>query len=129
LRDVYSGEEHTLEWLKGKKIMALSGIAVPQGCEDFLKNHGAILVRVKRYADHHRYAAKEILAAINRAADAGADALITTEKDAVRFPNLKSTAVPVYYLRVDIEILNGADIFENVLRRVCEKKPKEPPTP
>jgi tetraacyldisaccharide 4'-kinase len=114
-----------LEWLDGKNISALSGIAVPKGFENFCKARGATLSRVKRFADHHRYTAEEILNAINHAADNGLDAPVTTEKDAVRFPRLQSTAVPVYYLRVEIEITAGADVFERILQRVCDKKPKE----
>ncbi|MCL1887749.1 MAG: tetraacyldisaccharide 4'-kinase [Kiritimatiellaeota bacterium] len=129
LTHAYTGEHLPLTWLNGKKILALSGIASPKGFENFCRGYGATLGRVKRFADHHRYTADEILGAINDAADAGLDALVTTEKDAVRFPRLQSTAIPVCYLRVEIEIISGADVFERVLRRVCEKTPRDPATP
>ena len=125
LTHVYTGERLPLAWLDGKSISVLSGIAVPKGFENFCRGCGASLARVKRFADHHRYTAEEILKAVNHAADNGLDALVTTEKDAVRFPRLQSTAVPVYYLRVEIEIMGGADVFERILQRVCDKKPKE----
>ena len=54
-----------------------------------------------------------------KTADFGADALITTEKDAVRFPRLETTPVPCYYLRVDIEILKGAENFAAAVGRIC----------
>ena len=56
---------------------------------------------------------------MNKTADLGAEALITTEKDAVRFPRLETTPVPCYYLRVDIEILKGAENFTAAVSRVC----------
>lgn len=126
LKNVYGKTNRDLTWLNGKKILALSGIAVPQSFENFLRGYGAELVECVRYADHHRYATQEVINVVNRAADLGCDALITTEKDAVRFPKLSAVAVPVYYLRIEIEILQGADNFHDAVRRICFKqKPKE----
>lgn len=119
LKDVWSREELPLEWLKGKTLTTLSGIAVPQGFEDSLRRLGARVIWCERYADHHRYATSEIIYALNRTSDLGADALITTEKDAVRFPRLETTPVPCYYLRVDIEILKGGENFTAAVNRIC----------
>ncbi|MCQ2388616.1 MAG: tetraacyldisaccharide 4'-kinase [Kiritimatiellae bacterium] len=119
LKDVWSREELPLDWLKGKTLATLSGIAVPQGFEDSLRKLGAKVIWCERYADHHRYDASEIIYALNRAADLGAEALITTEKDAVRFPRLETTPVPSYYLRVDIEILKGEENFAAAVDRIC----------
>ncbi len=119
LRDVWSREELPLEWLRGKTLATLSGIAVPQGFEDSLRRLGAKVVWCERYADHHRYDTSEIIYALNKAADLGTAALITTEKDAVRFPRLETTAVPCYYLRVDIEIMKGEESFAAAVNRIC----------
>ena len=119
LKDVWSREELPLEWLKGKTLTTLSGIAVPQGFEDSLRKLGARVIWCERYADHHRYDSSEIIYALNKTSDLGADALITTEKDAVRFPRLEKTPVPCYYLRVDIEILKGAENFTAAVGRIC----------
>lgn len=121
LKNVYAQGDQELSWLNGKKVLALSGIAVPQSFENFLRGYGAQLVDCARYADHHRYAAEEVIQVINRAADLGCDAMITTEKDAVRFPKLSNTDVPVYYLRIEIEILNGAENFCEAVRHICYK--------
>ena len=127
LRDVWSREELPLDWLKGKTLTTLSGIAVPQGFEDSLRKLGARVIWCERYADHHRYASSEIIYALNKTADLGATALITTEKDAVRFPRLETTSVPCYYLRVDIEILKGAENFTAVVNRICHlERPDKP---
>ena len=124
LRDVWSREELPLDWLRGRTLATLSGIAVPQGFEDSLRRLGAKVIWCERYADHHRYDSSEIIYALNRAADLGAEALITTEKDAVRFPRLASSPVPCYYLRVDIEILSGGESFDDVIDRICNVRPK-----
>ena len=119
LKDVWSREELPLDWLKGKTLTTLSGIAVPQGFEDSLRKLGARVIWCERYADHHRYDASEIIFALNKTADLHADALITTEKDAVRFPRLEKTPVPCYYLRVDIEIMSGAENFAAAVDHIC----------
>ena len=119
LRNVYTREELPLEWLKGKTLATLSGIAVPQGFENSLRRLGARVIWCERYADHHRYDASEIIYALNRTADLKCDALITTEKDAVRFPRLETTPVPCHYLRVDIELLKGSGSFADAVDRIC----------
>ena len=122
LKDVWSREELPLDWLKGKTLTTLSGIAVPQGFEDSLRKLGARVIWCERYADHHRYDSSEIIFALNKTSDLHADALITTEKDAVRFPRLESTPVPCYYLRVDIEITAGAENFAAAVDHICNVK-------
>ncbi len=121
MRNVYSDEKISLEWLKDKRVASLSGIAVPQSFEGSLRKMGAKLISFERYVDHHRYQAQEIIDAINKAHKLGAKALITTEKDAVRFPKLTRTAVPVYYVRVDIEIMAGADNFSDAIDQILGK--------
>lgn len=122
LKDVWSREEYPLDWLKGKVTCTLSGIASPKGFENSLRHLGAKVVWCERYADHHRYDSSEVLYALNRTADIGADALITTEKDAVRFPRFETTPVRCLYLRIAIEILAGGENFEEIINRICYRR-------
>ena len=122
LKDVWSREEYPLSWLNGKTTCTLSGIASPKGFENSLRHLGAKVVWCERYADHHRSDSSEILYALNRTADMGADALITTEKDAVRFPRFETTPVRCLYLRIAIEILSGAENFASIISRICFRK-------
>ena len=121
LKDVWSRQEYPLSWLEGKTVCTLSGIASPKGFEDSLRRLGSKVVWCDRYADHHRYDSSEVLYALNRTADMGADALVTTEKDAVRFPRLETTPVKCLYLRIAIEILEGAENFTQIINRICFK--------
>lgn len=122
LKDIWSREEFPLDWLRGKTVCTLSGIASPKGFENSLRTLGAKVVWCERYADHHRYDASEVLYALNRTADMGADALVTTEKDAVRFPRLETSPVRGLYLRIAIEILAGGENFTQIINRICFKK-------
>ena len=49
--------------------------------------------------------------------------MLTTEKDAVRFPRRIALEVPVYYLRVEIEILSGQDSWDRCMQGICAPGP------
>ena len=71
------------------------------------------------YADHHRYTASEITDFIRQAEEAGAEYVVTTEKDAVRIPRLDSCRIPVIYLRIQIDIISGQENFDQCISRIC----------
>jgi len=119
LKNLYSDEVQPLEFLEGKNIAAISGIARPKGFEDELVRLGAKLLYHKRYADHHRYTQQEIIDSINRSIQRGASMIVTTEKDAVRFPKVERRDLPVYFLRVEIEMLSGEEKFNEWINRIC----------
>jgi tetraacyldisaccharide 4'-kinase len=121
LENLYTRERVGLSFLVGKKIAAVSGIAVPDGFENSLRNLGADLVHCEQYADHHRYTQQEIIETINRAVEAGAEMIVTTEKDAVRFPLIDRCDLPVLFLRVEIEMLSGVEAFNDWIDRICFK--------
>ncbi len=120
LENVYTkGERHDLKTLKGKKIAALSGIANPKSFEDFLLRFEGEIVYKERFADHHRYHQQEIINFINNAKNAGTEMIITTEKDAVRFPSLNRRDIPVLFMRVEIGIISGQESFDECISRIC----------
>ncbi len=117
--DVFTGERHDLELLKGRKVAALSGIAQPESFENSLAKLGAELVYSKRFADHHRFTQQEILNAVNRGKKRQAQIIITTQKDAVRFPKIDRRDLPFYFMRVEIKIVAGAKDFNDCVRQIC----------
>jgi len=119
LKNVFTAQRHELGYLDGLAVTAVSGIAAPEGFEKELERRGARLIFRERFADHHRYTQQQIIDLINRSREAGAAAMITTEKDAVRFPRLDRTDVPVFFLRVDIELLSGTEDFNACISRIC----------
>ncbi len=119
LEHVFTRERRELAFLQGRRVVAMSGIAAPVGFERELRQRGAVIVDSRRFADHHRYSQQELIDIINLARKCGAEAIVTTEKDAVRFPRLERCDVPVYFLRVDIEILSGAEDFHECISRIC----------
>lgn len=122
LKDFVTGEVRPLEFLKGLKIGALSGIAVPESFEQALVGLGADLQLTQSYADHHRYSLKEIERFVRRCARRNLDAVITTEKDAVRIPRILNPEVPILYMRVEIEIHSGQEIWDRLIERLTRPR-------
>ncbi len=119
VQHVYSGERLPLEHLKGLRVVATSAIAVPKGFEDELERLGAEVLHHQIYADHHRYTQQELIDLINDALHRDADAILTTEKDAVRLPFIERRDLPLYFLRVEIEMLSGSEAFKDWIARIC----------
>ena len=119
--DVFSGDRYGLSDLRGRKVASLTGIAQPESFEQKLEEIGAEVVLTRRFADHHRFSQQEVLNAINRGKKRRAELLVTTQKDAVRFPKLDRRDLPVWFMRVEINITAGASNFDDCVRRICFK--------
>lgn len=109
----------SLEDLAGLRIAAFSAIASPDSFEKSLRSYGAELLFTKRFLDHHRYSHDELYEFFRKAQAQGVDMIITTEKDAVRVPEDMVTSVPLYFLRLEINILKGGNDFEKAVSDVC----------
>jgi tetraacyldisaccharide 4'-kinase len=117
--DVFTGERYDLGYLRGRRVAALSGIAQPESFEESLVMLGAQLVYAKQFADHHRFTQQEVLNVINRSKKRQAELIITTQKDAVRFPKLDRRDLPILFVRVEIKIISGAKDFQDCVRQIC----------
>lgn len=124
LQNIETNERLPLEHLKGKDIGTISGIAVPESFEDGIKNLGAKIELTRRYTDHHRYRKREVQKFIDQCLNRDLDMIVTTEKDYVRFPEIQASEdMPVYFLRVEIGILNNEETFEDCINRICSPRP------
>ncbi|TAE78664.1 MAG: tetraacyldisaccharide 4'-kinase [Verrucomicrobia bacterium] len=119
LEELFTGERQPLEFLKGKWTAAISGIAVPEGFERGLEKLGARVEIRRRFSDHHRFSRHEIDKFMARCIERDMELVVTTEKDAVRFPRPKEQAVPIYFLRIEVEILKGHDAWDDLITRLC----------
>jgi tetraacyldisaccharide 4'-kinase len=118
-QDLRTGEKLSLNHLKGRHVGAMSGIARPESFEEGVRQLGAMVEVSKAFADHHRFTKKEILRFLEWCDRRSLDALVTTEKDAVRFPDIDNPSVPMLFLRVEIEILRGREHWEELLGRLA----------
>ncbi len=115
LQDLSTGERLPLSSLEGLRAGALSAIASPESFEQGLRRLGVQLELTQSFADHHRYSKREIDRFLKRCVRRGLSCVLTTEKDAVRMPRLLNQEIPVRYLRIEIEILNGQEHWNSML--------------
>jgi tetraacyldisaccharide 4'-kinase len=85
-----------LAGLKGKRVLALSGLGRPQRFEQNLKSLGA-LVTPRRFADHHAYRLEDL----ENVGDV--KAVVTTMKDAMRLPGGWNPGIPVWVLEAELD--------------------------
>jgi tetraacyldisaccharide 4'-kinase len=120
--DIYTGAKLGLDEMSGKFVGALSGIAVPESFENGLRRLGARVEVTARFPDHHRFHGPEITQFIERCQRRDVHCMVTTEKDFVRFPKLPPADVPFYFMRVQIEIVKGREIFDKLVRLIAEPR-------
>lgn len=122
LEDAFTGERASLGFLQDKYIAAISGIAVPASFENLLKNLGAQVEFHRVFSDHYTFNQSDIDGFMRRCVRRDIDLIVTTEKDAVRFIKPTELDVPVYFLRIEVDILEGHEVWERLVDRICGER-------
>ena len=84
LTELKSGRKGLPDLLRGKKVLAFTGIARPSAFFATLQTLGAKVLAAREYPDHYRYAPVDLEAIMSGARETGAEMIVTTEKDAVK---------------------------------------------
>jgi len=124
LISVHTEKESPVSLLKDLPIMVVTGIAQPDGFVKILEKQGANVVCKRFFPDHHRFRRYEIEEIYETAKNFGAQAVLVTEKDAVRFSKhagLEMSPPPVYYLKVALAIKKGEENFVHMVEEICSR--------
>lgn len=127
LENVFTGERIPLEALRGKYVACLSGIARPESFEKLVEEQGARIEIRRRYPDHHWFDQTEMDTFVQRCANSAIDIIVTTEKDAVRFLKPDEMDVPILFLHIRIEILQGEREWQRLIDNICALSLPQPP--
>lgn len=120
LENVFTGERLPLETLQDKWVACLSGIARPESFENSIKALGAKVEICRRFPDHHWFDQSELEEFYDRCGERAMDMIITTEKDAVRLEQPEGKQeVPIYFLRIEVEIAEGREHWNQCVNRIC----------
>ncbi len=92
--------------LAGKRVLAFCGLGNPESFFTTLRHVGADLVSHIAYDDHTAYDQKTVETINDYAAQAQADVLVTTEKDAVKLAGLQFDR-PLWQLAIRIDFVAG----------------------
>jgi 3-deoxy-D-manno-octulosonic-acid transferase len=114
--------------MKGKRVMAVSAIGNPASFEQTLSNIGAVIIESLRFPDHHDYTVEEMMDVVDQANRQGAEAIVITEKDAVKVPVMlknvvqETSPIPIYVVSVEVTFQDGNEAFQTLLKqRLAEK--------
>jgi tetraacyldisaccharide 4'-kinase len=95
-------------------VLAVAGIAHPDRFAQTLKDAGWNVVETMRFKDHHRYTAADVAAIQARVAASGATAVLTTDKDAVRFEAFDALPFALYRVPLEVRFDPAAALFQSV---------------
>lgn len=115
IKDFSSHSLVATETVRGKKVAAFSGIANSSSFEKTLDHLGMEIVRYFRYPDHFPYGEKDIFKLERDSLNLCADFMLTTEKDEVRIPKIKSLKLPIYVVGIKLKITKGEKDFLKLL--------------
>ncbi len=97
--------------IQGKRVIAMAAIAHPERFSELLRSEGATVVRESFFHDHHPFPEGALDAALARVKQGEADAVVITEKDAVKLATL-----PERVLVAATEVVLPDALIEQVFR-------------
>jgi tetraacyldisaccharide 4'-kinase len=100
--------------LAGARVVPFAGIAAPAAFAATLRELG-VTGDLVVFPDHHWYSRDDVRDLEARVA--GADALVTTEKDWVRLHGRLGAGPPLYVVSVALRLLTGADAWRRAFER------------
>jgi tetraacyldisaccharide 4'-kinase len=122
----------SLEDLRRRRFFAFSGIGNPAGLQQQLEHLGGSFVGRRWFPDHHDYKDAEIAGVKEAARQAGAETVITTEKDWVKISSFSSArdGIPIWRIELSIRFWDddGQRLLEQVLAVSEPLRTKRPPT-
>lgn len=102
------------EVLDPGKILVVAGIAHPLRFVESLRDSGWTVADSVFFPDHHRYTRADLDRIASRLRQSGADAVFTTDKDAVRFGALGALPFPLYRVPLVVTFDPAEPLFESV---------------
>lgn len=104
-------------FLRGKPVAIFSGIGNPEGFENCICGLGIKVAKYFRFADHHDYTQADILRIIREAKENNLEAIITTQKDAVKIMELEIKGTGILVLKIKLNIIkNEAEFNRRLLK-------------
>ena len=104
------------------KAVAFCGIARPEEFFRSLTASGVSVAETKSFSDHHRYTRKDMEVLLSSARAEGADAFVTTEKDAVkldaRLRRQLEQSIALHIVKLTVTLQDEAQIIEDLRKRI-----------
>ena len=95
-------------------MLAVAGIGHPDRFVQSLKDAGWNVAASMTFKDHHPYSASDVAAIAAKMQGVVADAVFTTDKDAVRFEALGATPFPLYRVPLHVQFDPADALFASI---------------
>jgi tetraacyldisaccharide 4'-kinase len=115
--DLESGTSREVRLAGARRVAAFCGLGAPHSFWRTLRELGLEVVFSWAFADHHRYRPQELRRIARQAGAAGAEAIVTTEKDVMNLcPGAVQIVAPLrlYWLRIAVEIDNEEELLRTL---------------
>jgi tetraacyldisaccharide 4'-kinase len=122
LRLLTTGDVYEASEFVGWNVVVLCGIGNPQAFSEDLLQIGMNITAENFFPDHHAYTQKDIDEVFQTARDTGADAIITTEKDAIRLERFNHSDIPVYVAQLEIQSEEEVRLKSLLLRALIRRQ-------
>lgn len=106
-----------IDWpgFEGKRVAAFCGIAQPSDFFETLSGAGMDLCLRQEFPDHFDYEGPYLNELMQAAESKGAEAVITTEKDAVKIEG-REFPLPVWYVEMRLEFVKGEEVLLELIK-------------
>lgn len=104
-----------VDLLRGKRVLAFSGIGNPKAFERTLADLGTTVLQWRIFPDHYAYARADVQSLSDWAQRLKPDAFVTTQKDVVKLRLADLGGVPLWAVRVSANMTAGWDRLESLL--------------
>lgn len=102
---IFSLDENKTELFAPQKVYAFAGIGQPKFFFEYLENQGFDVLKKRVFEDHHLYTSEDIKNILSEAKKLGANAIVTTEKDAVKIKALlEPDEIAFYALKLGLDL-------------------------
>ena len=122
LRHIETGEIYEAKQFAGWNAAVMCGIGNPRAFADDILQFGMNIVSENFFSDHHAFTQEDLERVTQAARETGADAIVTTEKDAVRLEGLKLGDIPVYAAQLEIQSEDEVRLKSLLLRTLIKKR-------
>lgn len=122
LRHIETAEVYETNQFTGWNAALMCGIGNPHAFADDILQVGINIVSENFFPDHHAFTQQDLDRVTHAAQDAGADLIVTTEKDAVRLEGVKHGAVPIYAAQLEIQSEDEVRLKSMLLRTLVRRQ-------
>lgn len=118
LRSLDGSREEATGWVRDRKVTLCAAIARPRRFIDSAEELGAQIVTMKLYRDHEPITRDKVDELMRRAVRKGAEAVLITAKDAVKWPAARSEDLPVFIVETQWRWQRGKGELDEALDRI-----------